>query len=897
MAENKKSRTARRNQKEKGKKPVWKLILISLLSVGLLLGIIVGGVGIYWIATAPDLDPEKLSIPLTTQLIDKNGEVFATPGVENREKVNFEDLPDVLIDAVTATEDARFFEHPGIDLRRIGGAVIANITDGFGSQGASTITQQVVENFFLTNDKHLKLKVQEQWMALMLEREYTKQEIMEMYLNKIFYGNNSFGVVAAARDYFGVTNLEELTLPQAAILAGLPQRPTAYNPFQNPEYTAERMDTVLTLMVRHDKITQAQADEAREVDIPSLLVETKRDATPYEAFIEKVRDEIEEKLEGVDIGTAGLKVYTTLDPDVQEHVEFLLTDSESNPIPYGDANVQGSIVVLETETGAIEAIGGRRNHSGSGDFNYALSSSYQPGSTIKPIFDYGPAIEYNQMSTYHQINDDEPYKVPGVENPVRNVTQRYKGWVTARTALAESLNVPAMKVFEEVGAANAREFGTKLGLTIPENFGGTDAIGGASTNTSPLELAGAYRAFANGGNYNEPYAVISVEFQDGSSVDLRPEPEPVMKDYTAYMVTDMLKSVMTDPNGTWNIEGFGNLPVAGKTGTTNLSDGSAGDRWFAGYTTKHTITTWVGEHMNEDRTQRLGLPSSLPHTVTQHMFRQTLLEISEGLEVPDFTKPDSVVEVTVERGTNPPELASEYTPSEQRVTELFVKGTEPTAVSESFDELESVTGLTANYNENSQSIEVEWDYGDREVNFEVSASVDGGSMQELSTTDETSIEISEVEMGAAYTIQVIAVDATNDSLRSDPVTVSITVQEEEEEEIEEEEVEEETEEEIPAVSNLTAEFLPDANIIDVNWQYDGPPATYEVQVNNETNTVQSLGIEISGNFVAGRTYTITVTPIGRADGTRGSSQNATVTIPLEEEPDPEEEMDPEEDEE
>lgn len=895
------SRTARRKQKTSQKKPIWKTILLSILFLVLATGVAVGAVVIYWIATAPELDPDKLDVPLTSTLYDKDGKPFATLEVENRELVRYEDLPQVLIDAVIATEDARFFEHHGIDLKRLGGAIIANITEGYGSQGASTITHQVVENFFLSNEKKLKLKVQEQWLALQLERRFTKEEILEMYLNKIFYGQNAYGVAAAAKTYFGIEDLDELTLPQAAVLAGLPQRPTAYNPFRNPELTEQRMDTVLNLMVRHGKITEEEAEEARQVDISSLLVENVEDSTLHGAFIDQVRIEIEDKLDGVNIDTSGLKIYTTLDTSIQERVEFLLTDSPENPIDYGHEDVQAAIVVLDTKTGAIQAIGGQRNTTQHGMYNYALKG-FQPGSTIKPILVYGPAIEYDQISTYHQILDDAPYLPEGVQgNPIRNITGRYSGWVTARTALSQSLNVPAVKLFEEVGFDRAIQFGEKLGLDMPDELVHSDALGGGKLLVTPLELAGAFRVFGNNGIYNEPYAVASVEFPDGSTVDLRPESEAVIHDYTAYMITDMLKDVFT--NGTWVIGDMGGLPVAGKTGTTNLGD-TAPERWFTGYTTNYTVTTLVGGYEVDGK--RAGLPDSVHWTIAQQMFREVMLPISEGIETPDFAMPDSVVEVTVERGTNPPELASEYTPASQRVTELFVKGTEPTTTSETFDQLPAVSGLNATYDEDANSITVEWSYdSDRDVSFEVSASVNDGSMRKLTTTENTTMEISEVEPGATYTIQVVAISNENNSLTSEPVSTTVTVPDEEEEEPEEEETEEELEDEneetIPPVSGLDAAYLEAEGIIDVSWTYNGPPAAFEVTVNgssvSQSQTVQSQGIEISGNFSPGETYTINVVPIGQrgaTSGVRGEAQSTTVTIPQSEEPEDEEDTTEEE---
>ena len=417
MADNSQSRAARRKQKKKTKKkPIWKKVLFSFLLIFLLLGVGGAALGAYWIATAPELDPTKLEDTFSSTVYDKYGEEFASlSGDEKRTKVSYEDLPQELIDAVTATEDARFFEHSGIDLRRLGGAILANISDGFGSQGASTITHQVVEKSFLPPDKKISLKVQEQWLALQLERQYSKEEILEFYLNKVFYGNRAYGVAEAAKNYFGKTDLHELTLPEVAILAGLPQRPTAYNPFENPDLTEKRMNTVLTLMVRHGKITEEEADEAREVDIPSLLVESRPDPTPYEAFLQQVDKEVREKVGDADIYSDGLKVYTTIDPKAQEYVEFLLTDSEENPINYPDDNMQAAMTVLDTKSGAIQAIGGSRNNEGVQGFNYAIRDGSQIGSTAKPIMSFGPAIEYNKLSTYHQLNDDEPYEIANIQ--------------------------------------------------------------------------------------------------------------------------------------------------------------------------------------------------------------------------------------------------------------------------------------------------------------------------------------------------------------------------------------------------------------------------------------------------------------------------------------------------
>lgn len=895
MADNSQTRTGRRQAKKSKKRPLWKKIMLAFLLIILAAGLGAGAVGIYWIATAPDLDAAQLSDPLSSVVLDQNEEVVTTlAGEEDRTRVSYEDLPEVLIDAVIATEDARFFEHSGIDLRRIGGAILANISRGFGAEGASTITQQVVENAFLSPDQKLSIKVQEQWLALQLERQYTKEEIMEMYLNKIFYGNRAYGVARAAESYFGKDDLHDLTLQEAAILAGLPQRPSAYNPYNNPELTEQRMNTVLDLMVRHEKITEEEADEAREVDIPSLLSDaTPDDSTPYPGFIQQVQREVESKVDGADIYTDGLRIYTTLDTDVQEHVEFLLSDSEENPIPYPDDEMQAGMVVLDTENGAIRAVGGKRNQQGD-EYNNAIQGGQQPGSILKPFTSYGPAIEYDQISTYHQINDDKPYEVEG-SSPIRNWNRSYAGWVTARYALNQSLNVPAVKVMEEVGRERAQPFAESLGINFHEDYLDVrDVIGGRETVVTPLQMAGAYRGFANEGIYNEPYAVTKVEFPDGRTVELKPEPEAVMSDYTAYMITDMLKSVISEGTGTEaNVPG---MPVAGKTGTTSLPDETGSpDSWFVGYSTNYTISAWTGGY--EDRA-----PIPQGHTRVPHaLFKNTMEEISRDMDTPDFVQPDSVVEVQVEKGSNPAALPSDYTPASEIVTELFVRGTEPSSTSERFDELEPVSGLSAEYNEDANTIEVQWDYdGDADVSFDVSYSIDGGEMQSLSSTGDTSIEISEVESGADYEIQVIAVSNDND-MESEPRTTSVRVPDEDEDEEEQEENgdEEENEEDnggnIPPVSSLRAEYDEARAIIDVTWSYNGPPASFEVDVNGQTQTVESNGIEISG-ATPGENYTINVTPIGQEganEGVRGETQSTSVSVPdNEDEEDDEDEENP-----
>lgn len=879
MSANGQTRIARRQQKKGKKKSLWKRIVFIAVLVLLAIGLSVGGLFTYYIITAPSLDESELTTPFSSELYDMDEDKFEELGSEKRTKISYDDLPDELIDAVTATEDARFFKHHGIDLRRIGGAILGNVFNGFGSEGASTITQQVVENSFLSKEKKLKRKVQEQWLALQLERKYSKEEILEMYLNKIYYGHRSYGVAKAAENYFGATDLEDLDLAESAVLAGLPQRPSGYDPFEHPDNTKKRMDTVLTLMERHDKITEEEADEARDTDIESLLADKDDDESdPYKAFLDKVEDEVKEKAGGADINTDGLKVYTTLDPDIQDHVESLLSDDDDTISYPGDKEdkdgdskkFQAGMTILDTGTGAVRAIGGGRDTDEKDRHNYAIKDGRQPGSAIKPIFDYGPAIEYENWSTYHQLDDDKPLEIKGSadNDTIGNVDGEYYGWVSLRTALSESRNVPAAKAFREVGPENAKKFAKGLGIDMESN-GITEAIGGAETDVTTMEMAGAFSAFGNEGIYNEPFAVEKVEFPDGEEVDMEPESEAAMSDSTAYMITDVLKDVLSE--GTATQSEIPGLPMAAKTGTTDDSD----DAWLAGYTTNYTMSVWTGYG------QGIGMDSD--ETQIRHqIFKNVMEKISEGVDTPDFEKPDSVVEKDIEKGSNPAELASDYTPASDIVTELFVKGHEPDDVSEEFDELDAVDGLTAEYDDDAEEINVEWDYdSDEDVSFEISASEDDGEMESLSSTEDTSFDISSVEPGTDYEIEVVAVDNDDDSNESDAKSTEIKVPGEDEDDDENNEDEESME----AVDDLSASFKEDENIIDVSWSYDGPPAEFEVDVDGETQTTDSNGLEIS-NIDSGETYTITVTAIGKEgdnDGERGDENTTDVSIPDEDE--------------
>ncbi|MFD1707161.1 PBP1A family penicillin-binding protein [Siminovitchia sediminis] len=794
MGDNYQSRTARRQNKgsrkknQKGKKSLFKKILVILLIL-MLAGLAVGaGTFAWYVKDTPELDKQLLVDPVASQLLDRNGEVFTTLGAERRDYVEIDDIPQLVKDAVLATEDVRFYDHHGLDFKRLAGAVLANFSRGFGSEGGSTLTQQVVKRSFLSDEKTLKRKAQEAWLAIQLENNFTKDEIFEMYVNKIYYSNGIHGIETAAKYYFDKT-LDELELQEAAFLAGLPQSPNNYNPYEHIDKADKRKNIVLSLMHQHGKISKEQMEEAQEKSVADTLVpeeENQKDTYKYDSFVDQVIREVEE-MGDYNVFADGLKIYTTLDPDAQEHTEKMLYTNEI--VQYPDEKFQAGIVLLETKTGEVRAIGGNRNQDVKRGRNFATQlQDKTPGSTVKPIFDYGPAIEYLNWSTYEQIVD-EPYTYQN-GTPINNFDRSHLGQMSIREALYRSRNIPALKAFHEVGADNAKQFAQRLGLEDPEIVE-SDSIGGGEQHPSPLTLAGAFAAFGNNGIYNKPHTVKKIVLMDGETeIKNDVEPEVAMKDSTAYMVSDMLKDVLSGRAGaTGRAAAIPGLPVAGKTGTTNYTSeemtkynipaGSSPDSWFAGYTTNYSIAVWTGY---EERKNPI-LPKDL--TIAQHLFKSLMTTVSANVETPDFTMPKSVVRAAVEKGSNPAKKPSKFTPEDQIVYELFVAGTEPTEVSEAYDSFDAPS-VTGEYNEELNQVVFSWSHPDmeeRDLTFEVTVDLGEGKKENVGSTSDTSYTIENPEPGSTYGIQVTAV---SESQKSEPATASVTVPEDEEEETEEE---------------------------------------------------------------------------------------------------------------
>ncbi|AOV08040.1 penicillin-binding protein 1A [Sporosarcina ureilytica] len=783
------SRTERRraqqqnnkNQKPKNKKGLIKKIFLALVAIGFI-GLISGlGLFAFYASSAPKLDEELLRDPLSSEILYANGELMYTTGVQKREYVNYEDIPKQMEDAILATEDVRFYKHHGMDFYRLGGAVLANFKRGFGSEGASTLSQQVIKNSFLTHDKTLKRKAQEAWLAFQLERNYEKEEIFEMYFNKILMSGNQYGFGTAA-DYFYGKKLDELELHEVAMLAGLPQSPNGHNPYKNPERAEKRRNVVLSLMHQHKKITKAEMEAAQAIDVTStLLPEEHRVAKSnfkYPVLLDVVFNELEEAGLG-DIVNDGVQIHTTFDPSAQHIVE----EAINNPTIYIDDKIQSAITVLDTKTGGIVAVGGGRNYTTG--LNFARQEKRQLGSTIKPILSYGPAIEYLNWST-GQVIKDEPYNYnDGKKTPVRNVDRKYMGPVTMREALYHSRNVPAVKTFEAVGRSEATNFAGKLGITLNDH-NPSNALGGTRNEFSTIDLAGAYAAFGNNGVYTEPHSITKIVMRDGKTEkNLKPKSTVAMKESTAYMVTDMLRDVFT--NGTGKHANISGLDIAGKTGTTD----NAVDSWFAGYSTNYTIAAWGGY---QDRTPMKQMQQQ--RYIPQDLFRTVMSGISANKQTPRFQKPSSVEEVEVVYLSDPLMKASPAVPASMKRTELFVKGSVPKEVVKEEVLLKAPFNLSASFDEGNNSITLAWEHEspdseliEGDVEFIISANIDGGEQIEVARTNEFALAFSDVNRGSTYTFSVVA---SVGELKSDAISTTLKV-DGEEEVIPEEEPEEEPE--------------------------------------------------------------------------------------------------------
>ncbi len=694
--------------KKKDKKKLGKKILLGFL-IFFLLCIIAGIAFFIFIAvTAGKFDPDKLYSKEASTLLDSDGEVFAKLGTQMRQKIDYEDMSEELVNAIVATEDSRFFEHNGFDLPRFMKASFGQLL-GQNAGGASTLTMQVSKNQYTSavasGFAGIKRKFTDIYISMFqIEPNYSKEEILEFYANSYYLGSGAYGVEQAAETYFN-KEAKDLNLSEAAMIAGLFQSPVSYDPNINPEKTESRRLVVLSLMKRHGYITDKEYEIAKKMTVDKIVIKGQSANTSnakYQSFIDRVAKEVSDKT-GYDPYSYSMKIYTTMDREQQDKISAIMDGSNYD---WENDKVQAGIIAMETKTGEIVAIGGGRNRTGAKSNNLATDIERQIGSTAKPLFDYGPAIEYLNWNTNHPIIDDKTTYSDGTE--INNWDGRYKGIITIREALVDSRNIPALKTFQSVDNADIKEFVTKLGLSPEVQSNGklheAHAIGGY-TGESPMTVAAAYAAFGNNGTYNEPHTFTKIEFdENGETYENDYEKTKVMSPETAYMVTDMLVDTGQDALGRYsNINGS---QFAAKTGTTNfdektmearnLPSNAVNDLWVAGYNSEYSIAVWYGyENLNEGY-NRFGSSqnSRLFQAVAKNFFDKDAT----------FEKPEGVVEVTVERNTGYSMLPSENTPSDMKTTELFKEDSKPTEVSARFNTLSNVTNLKATVDGNKATL-------------------------------------------------------------------------------------------------------------------------------------------------------------------------------------------------
>ena len=635
---------------KKGNKKLWLKILRYGLYVASVAIISLFLLCVFWIYQAPAFDSKILDNNSRTIVYDANNNEVAKLGNQIGENLETADIPQKMQDAILATEDNRFFEHGAVDFRRLVGAVVSNLTSGFGSQGASTISQQLIKRTFLDDNKSVKRKVQEAYLAYKLEQNYDKESIFTMYVNRIYYSDGVYGLKTAAKYYYG-KELNQLTLPQMALLAGMPQHPNTYNPYDNPEAAKARRDTVLYLMQYHGKISEADSQTAQKTDVLSGIIQRDESErvllssefdSKYTSYMNQIVNELKNSKEYKDyegdVLNLGLKIYTNFDSKIQD------TLTESVNANYAGIKQASNVamVVLNNENSGIAALYGGKKQTFHG-FNIATQAKLQPGSSIKPILAYGPAIEYLNWGSDHMVNDT---KIQGSQ--IQNWDRQFHGNITINNALVWSYNIPAIKTYQEVGFNRVKQYAANVGMNITDDSI-TTPIGGSGDGFSPLQMAGAYVPFSNGGYYATPKAIKKVYDSEGTEVKSfsTDDRKRVIKESTAYIMTSMLRNVV---NGTASFARISGADMAVKTGTTTFGEGEAQkysfdinnyskDSWTVGYTSNYTMAVWQGfdtidgptKYMTQADTQR-----------TQALYRINMQNIVRIHPAKGFSVPGNV---------------------------------------------------------------------------------------------------------------------------------------------------------------------------------------------------------------------------------------------------------------
>lgn len=619
--------------------------LFLLLSAALLLFIVVGATAV----SVSRLDITKLSHPLPepTYLFDQDGNKISQLSSSKIEPVKIGQIPANLKYAIVATEDRRFFEHSGVDLQSIGRALWRDIRSRGFAEGGSTITQQLAKNLFLQSDKTLSRKLKEAGYALKIDLNYNKDEILELYLNSIYFGEGSWGVQNAAKTYFG-KNVSDLSLAECALLAGLPKAPSRINPVKNKEAALDRRNVVLSLLKEQNYISEGDYVSAKAA--PIALNPSKKDdlKDKFPSYVDYVIREAEEKFgftEG-QILSEGLQIYTTMNPTVQNAAEDVYREGTLFPESKPDQLIQSGTVILDHHTGGIRAIVGNRNDGIARGFNYATDAVRQPGSSFKPLVVYGPALDkgYTPFSMLYDgvlnINGYQP----------KDWDMQTRGQVTLEEAVTKSWNIPAVWLLNEIGIDTGMAYAQKAGIPLDKDDRQLGiALGGLSKGVSPLQMAQAFSQYPNGGTMIPAHAIVKITDRSGHVLaEAKPKPVPVTTPQTAYTMTKLLQNVVNSGTG---VNARMNRPAAGKTGTTQLPDtpefqgitgGVSKDAWFVGYTPELTAAVWLGY----DKTDKDHYLTTSGSAAPAQIFKEILSRALKDVPVTDFAMPAGYVNPT-----------------------------------------------------------------------------------------------------------------------------------------------------------------------------------------------------------------------------------------------------------
>lgn len=583
--------------------------------------------------TLPDVS-QTLSPAASSQIYDCKGRLITTVHAEqNRLPVKLADTPKDLQNAFIAAEDIRFYKHHGIDPIGIARAVVSNIRhrDATG-QGGSTITQQLARNAFLTQEQTLKRKLLEAVLAVEIENKYTKAEILEMYMNQIYFGQGAYGVQTASHVYFG-KDVKDLNLAQCAMLAGLPNSPNYYSPFHNLQAAKYRQGVVLDQMAKYGYISQEQANEAKAQDLGLVKPGSNQDNNKLASyFVNYVVQQVSDKYDSSAIYKEGLKIYTTLDLDMQKDAE----NAVNKDLPKGTKNAkgitqpQGALLAIETKTGDVKAMVGGR---GEDQFNRATQMYRQPGSAFKP-FTYVTALEKGMSP--NMMLDNSAVSFAGGWSP-KNYGHTTGGPVTMTEALVKSMNIPTINLANKVGMSNVIKTAEKCGISSLVGSGKysdnnlSASIGGLSKGVSLWDMAQAYSVFANNGQLIKPRVILKIEDRNGNILEDHTgesDAEQVLDANAVARLNVMLQQAVM--RGTGRNAYFGR-PVAGKTGTTN----GAHDAWFVGYTPNMVTAVWIGD----DTSTNAGYTGS---TIPATIFRDFMSQATASQSASSFNIPASI---------------------------------------------------------------------------------------------------------------------------------------------------------------------------------------------------------------------------------------------------------------